>query len=125
MAVFLTGSTSVKPPSLFRQALVFRYTALEPEARRAPQIVGDYTRWFLAGLRAVEARVEANEYLCDNRFTVADISVGYALLLAQRLGQQRFHPATMAYWRPLELRSGYHRARVAKGIPGGEPGPFR
>src|SRR5699024_4584902 len=35
------------------QTLVLRYSRFEPEARRQPQVVEDYTRWFLARLRAV------------------------------------------------------------------------
>jgi glutathione S-transferase len=47
--------------------------------------VADYTRWFLSRLRHVERALETAEYFCAERFTGADISVGYALLLADRL----------------------------------------
>ena len=36
----------------------------EPAERQQPQVVEDYTRWFLARLRAVEAAVAQSEYLC-------------------------------------------------------------
>ena len=39
----------------FPQTLVLRYTQLEPEERRNPQVAGDYAKWFLGRLRAVEA----------------------------------------------------------------------
>src|ERR1700689_723262 len=39
----------------FPQTLVLRYTQLEPEERRNPQVAGDYAKWFLGRLRVVEA----------------------------------------------------------------------
>ena len=39
----------------FPQTLVLRYTQLEPEERRNPQVATDYAKWFLGRLRAVEA----------------------------------------------------------------------
>ena len=38
----------------FPLALVLRYTRLEPEERKNPQIVEDYTIWFYSRIRAVE-----------------------------------------------------------------------
>src|SRR3954471_14459017 len=59
----------------FPQALVLRYSELEPDARRQPQVVEDYSRWFFGRLRAVEGAVSKSETLCGGRFTAADISV--------------------------------------------------
>ena len=39
----------------FPQTLVLRYSQLEPEERRSPQVATDYAKWFLGRLRAVEA----------------------------------------------------------------------
>ena len=39
----------------FPQTLVLRYGRFEPTERQQPQVVVDYTRWFLARLRAVAA----------------------------------------------------------------------
>src|SRR3954471_1682704 len=36
----------------FPQTLVLRYSQLEPEERRNPQVAGDYAKWFLGRLRA-------------------------------------------------------------------------
>ena len=99
----------------FPQTLVLRYGRFEPAQRQQPQVVQDYTRWFLARLRAVEAAVAHNEYLCAGRFTAADVAVGYALLLAQHLGlAAQFGPATQAYWQRLQARPGYQRAMAAQ-----------
>ncbi len=103
----------------FPQALVLRYSKLEPEARRNPQVATDYTKWFFGRLRAVEAAVAGSETLCAGRFTVADISVGYALLVADRIGLARdFGPAVAAYWQRLQQRDGFCRAPKAEAAAG-------
>ena len=66
----------------FPQTLVLRYGRFEPIDRQLPQVVQDYSRWFLSRLRGVERKILSHRYLCADRFTVADISVGYALMLA-------------------------------------------
>ena len=99
----------------FPQTLVLRYGRFEPAERQQPQVVQDYTRWFLARLRAVEAAVAHSGHLCAGRFTAADVAVGYALLLAQHLGlAAQFGPATQAYWQRLQVRPGYQRALAAQ-----------
>lgn len=69
----------------FPQTLVLRYTALEPEERRSPQVAEDYKKWFLGRMRVVDTALEGRDYLAANRFTAADIAVGYAIYLAKRL----------------------------------------
>src|SRR3981081_746987 len=95
----------------FPQTLVLRYTQLEPEERRNPQIVADYAQWFFGRLRGSEAAIANRDMLCGGRFTAADISVGYALLLAQSLGLSKdFTPGVTAYWQRLQGRDGLRRA---------------
>ncbi len=95
----------------FPQTLVLRYAHFEPPERQQPQVAQDYARWFMARLRTLEPVLSAQEFICAGRFTVADISIGYALLLAQHLAlHDRFTPAVQAYWRRLQDRSGYRRA---------------
>uniref|UniRef100_UPI0033420BE0 glutathione S-transferase family protein n=1 Tax=Castellaniella defragrans TaxID=75697 RepID=UPI0033420BE0 len=99
----------------FPQTLILRYSYFEPEARRLPGVADDYTKWFLARLRSLDARLAAQEYLCAGRFTAADVSVGYALMLAQHLGlADRFSPAVSAYWGRLQQREAYRRALRAQ-----------
>jgi glutathione S-transferase len=99
----------------FPQTIVLRYSRLEPENRRLPQAAEDYAKWFLGRLRAVDAAIARDEYLCAGRFTAADISVGYALLLATTLGlDAQFPEAVRNYWSRLQLRDGYRRARAAQ-----------
>ena len=95
----------------FPQTLVLRYTRFEPEDRRQPVVAEDYASWFLARLRTLEPLLTQEHHLCAGRFTAADVSVGYALLLAQHLGlAPRFTPAVKAYWERLQLRDAYLRA---------------
>ena len=95
----------------FPQTLVLRYSRFEPQERRQPQVAQDYSKWFLARLRGVDARLEGREWLAAGRFTVADVSVGYALLLASLLDlAPQFPPNVQAYWQRLQQREGYQRA---------------
>lgn len=99
----------------FPQTIVLRYSRFEPEARRSPQVAEDYAKWFLGRLRNLETRLAQHDYLCADRFTAADVSVGYALMLAGHLGlASRFTPAVAAYWERLCKRDGYLRALAAQ-----------
>jgi glutathione S-transferase len=103
----------------FPQALVLRYSQLEPEERRSPQVATDYTKWFFGRLRGVEAALAKSDTVCAGRFTAADISVGYALLLAQRIGLAKdFTPGVAAYWQRLQARDGFRRAVEAENLAG-------
>lgn len=99
----------------FPQTLVLRYTRFEPQERRQPSVAEDYARWFLARLRTLEPVLAGQPYLCAGRFTAADVSVGYALMLAQHIGlAERFTPAVASYWQRLQQREGYQRALRAQ-----------
>jgi len=99
----------------FPQTLVLRYTQLEPEERRNPQVATDYAKWFLGRLRAVEAATANSETLCAGRFTAADIVIGYALRLASSIGLAKdFGPNVTAYWDRLRQRQAYQRALAAE-----------
>lgn len=98
----------------FPQTLVLRYSMLEPEDRRQPQIVEDYRKWFLGRWRSVEAGLDDRDYLCAGRFTMADIAVGYALHLANTLKiEEAFTPNVVKWWERLQARDGYQRS-IAK-----------
>src|SRR6201986_2449341 len=95
----------------FPQTIVLRYSLLEPPERRSEQVAGDYARWFLSRLRGVDAVVSKQPTMCAGRFTIADISVGFAPKMAEFLGlNAKFSPAVAAYWRSLQQREGFRRA---------------
>jgi len=103
----------------FPQTLVLRYTQLEPEERRNPQVATDYAKWFLGRLRAVEAATGKSEMLCAERFTAADIANGYALRVAENIGLAGdCGPNVAAYWQRLQARDGYQRAVTAENLAG-------
>ncbi|MBD9665515.1 glutathione S-transferase family protein [Variovorax sp. VRV01] len=99
----------------FPQTLVLRYLHFETGERRQPQVAQDYGKWFLARLRTLEPLLSEQAFLCANRFTAADVSIGYALLLAQHLGlEQQFTPSIRAYWERLQARTAYQSAMAAQ-----------
>lgn len=99
----------------FPQTLVLRYSRFEPPERQQPQVAEDYAKWFLARLRSLEPLLAQQEFLCAGRFTAADVSVGYALFLADFLGlTERFTPSVLAYWERLRNRPGFQRALQAQ-----------
>jgi glutathione S-transferase len=107
----------------FPQTLILRYSRFEPETRRIPQVAQDYTRWFLARLRGVDAIVSKQEFLCAQRFTAADVSVGYALMLAQSLGlEPEFPIAVRGYSARLQQRPAFMRAIAAQTRAASEQG---
>ncbi len=111
----------------FPQTLLLRYGQFEPPERRQPQVVADYGKWFLARLGTLETRLQASPYLAAGRFTAADVSVGYALMLAEMLKlSARFTPAIAAYWQRLSQRPAFlsalqvqERAAREQGVSGG------
>jgi glutathione S-transferase len=103
----------------FPQTLVLRYTQLEPVERRQPQVADDYARWFLSRARQVERALGTAKHLCAGRFTAADISVGYAFLLASVLKlDDKLGPLTRGYWATLKDRPAFLRAAEAQYEPG-------
>lgn len=95
----------------FPQTLILRYKLFEPDERKQPQVAEDYKQWFLARLRSVEEAMETRTYLCADRFTMADIAVGYAIHLANSLGMSdEFTPGVQAYFERLQERPAYQRA---------------
>ena len=99
----------------FPQTLVLRYERFEPPARRQPEVASAYRRWFLGRLRTLAPVLDGRTSLCAERFTMADISVGYALLLAEYLDMTPdFPPAVAAYFAHLKERPAFRRAQEAE-----------
>ncbi len=95
----------------FPQTLVLRYTRLEPEERRNPQVAGDYRKWFLARMRCVEDATADRDYLVAGRFTIADICTVYALVLARSLDiEEVFTPNIQRYWDRISERPAFQRS---------------
>ncbi|PZU12143.1 MAG: glutathione S-transferase [Sphingobium sp.] len=99
----------------FPQAVVLRYGRFEPEDRRSKQLVEDYSRWFLARARGIEVFLKLGDYAAGSMFTMADISVGYAVMLSQFTGlfDQLSEPIHQ-YFERLKGRQAFQRAVAAQ-----------
>ncbi len=98
----------------FPQTLVLRYRVFEP-TKGLQAAADDYAKWFAKRTVLAATALDARDYLCAGRFTAADISVGYALLLAERLDLlSGLAPALIAYWARLHDRDGFKRAVAAE-----------
>jgi glutathione S-transferase len=95
------GEATLLPPL----AQIVRYRMLETKERRLPQDI------FIDRLQHVTARLKEHEFLAGERFTLADISTGYALHLADflRLGEQ-MTPEASAYVQRMRSRPAFQRA---------------
>jgi glutathione S-transferase len=99
----------------FPQTIVLRYGQMEPPERRLPQAVTDYARWTLGRFRAFEEMSAGAEYACAGRFTMADISIGYAVMLARFAGLADELPeATRCYFDRLAARPAFLAAKAAQ-----------
>lgn len=95
----------------FPQALMLRYGQFETPLRRQPQVVADYERWLFYRLTLVEQRLETAAYLVENRFSMADISVGYAVKLTHHVGiDNKLPPSVRTYFDRLQSRPAFIKA---------------
>jgi glutathione S-transferase len=102
----------------FPQTIVLRYSQFEPEPRRLQQAADDYAQWFLSRLRHLTRALADREWLCAGRFTMADLCVGYALLLARTLNlHHKFSPEVEAFWERVSSRQAFLAAKSAQGGP--------
>lgn len=94
----------------FPQTIAMRYYFLEPTPEKQG-VADDYAKWYIARLRRLDNHLLSNEYLVDNRFTIADIAVAYALYLGRALKlDDKYQPQTTAYLERLMERPGFIRA---------------
>jgi glutathione S-transferase len=93
----------------FPQTVVLRYTLQEIGV--ADKAAEGYRRWFVARLKLLEQTLESREYLCSNRFTIADICVSYAIYLAKTLQiEEAFKPHIKRWTDMLFERDSFKRA---------------
>jgi glutathione S-transferase len=94
----------------FPQTVYMRFAIFEKDKGLAEAGVA-YAKWFHRRLVKIEQRIEGREFLCADRFTVADICVGYALILAESVGLDEGVPDSLkAYRARLTARDAYQRA---------------
>lgn len=111
---FLNFNTYGEATLTFPQTIYIRYTLQEPE-KGLGAAAKDYKYWFIARLRLLESVIDEREFVCAERFTVADISVSYACKLAEYLGYGDEMPEVVKnYWSRMKNRDGYQRAMAAQ-----------
>lgn len=94
----------------FPQTVFMRFAIFEKEKGLA-EAGHAYAKWFHKRLVKIEQRLETREFLCADRFTVADICVGYALILAESVGLDEGVPESLKEYRArLTVRDAYQRA---------------
>ena len=93
----------------FPQTVVLRYTFQEVGV--ADKAAEGYRRWFVARLKLLEKSLESREYLCSNRFTIADICVSYAIYLAKTLQFEEAFKPNIKRWTDMPFeREGFKRS---------------
>lgn len=94
----------------FPQTVFMRFALFEKD-KGLEEAGHAYARWFWKRLIKLEQRLEGREYLCADRFTVADICCSYALILAERIGLEEGVPDSLRSYRDrLRERDGFKRA---------------
>lgn len=94
----------------FPQTVYMRFAIFEKDKGWA-EAGHAYAKWFYKRLVKIEQRLETREFLCADRFTVADICVGYALILAKSVGLDEGIPDGLKSYRErLTAREAYKRA---------------
>jgi glutathione S-transferase len=93
----------------FPQTVVLRYTFQEVGV--ADKAAEGYKRWFVARLKLLEKSLDTREYLCSDRFTIADICVSYAIYLAKTLQiDEAFKPNIKRWTDMLFEREGFKKS---------------
>lgn len=103
------GETALAAPL----ATALRYSLFLPREQRVPAVAQDYREQMLQHLTVLEQALGDTPYLCGEELTVADISVGYGLLLGELFGlAEQYPPRLAAYLERLKARPAFIRARA-------------
>lgn len=96
----------------FPLSIVLRYDQFETPERLQPQVAEDYRLWFHARLKRINHHLTTKQFLCANRFTIADIAITYALYLGELLGLTKdYQPQTLEYLQRMKLRPAFEKIK--------------
>lgn len=110
----------------FPLAIMLRYSVFPKPEERKPEVVEDYKLFFLGRAKSIEAILsEGQEWLVAGRFTMADICIGYSIMLAHSLGlKDDLGSHTLVWWDRLSARAGFIAAKSRQSLsPGKEERP--
>jgi glutathione S-transferase len=86
---------------------------MAPADQKANWTVENSKSVFVNRVQLVAEQLMTHEYMAADRFTAADISVGYALGFGEGLGlADGYAPSVADYWRRLQDRPAYQRAKA-------------
>lgn len=104
------GEATLMPPI----GTLIGYVLLTPPEQRPLKVVETARESLVRRLQPIARALTSSEYLAAGRFTLADISVGYALGLAGMLGEDSNYPIEIvAYLERLTARPAYRRAAAS------------
>ena len=96
----------------------FFYQLYFQEPGVADAAVEGYSRWFVSRLKLLEKSLEGKDFLCSNRFTLADICVSYAINLAGALDiKQALKPNIKRWSENLFSRPAFIKSKEYKYEP--------
>lgn len=106
----------------FPQTVRLRFSVFEKA--RGLEAAGDaYGVWFGKRLARIDARLQTREFLCAERFTAADVCVGYALHLSTSTGLAHLLTPRLAEWlAELRARPGFQAAVTREAVLAVEQG---
>ena len=93
---------------------IAHHTRIKPPEERIPEVVVDAKQRALLCLDAVDKHMQERDYLVANKFTAADIMMGYTLTLAKGSAVlENQHPNASAYLNRLLERPAFQAALAA------------
>ena len=94
----------------FPQTVYMRFAIFETD-RGLAEAGQAYADWYAKRLQKIDRRLDDRDYLCGDRFTAADIAVGYALYLSTQFGLSHLLTPRLTSWlESLRAREGFQRA---------------
>ena len=98
----------------FPLAIMLRYSVFPPKEARKLDVAEDYKAFFLGRARAIETALsDGRTWIVADRFTIADICIGYALFLATTLHiDGELGELSRAYLDRLMQRTAFKTART-------------
>lgn len=101
------GETTLTWP----QAVALLYGTFPPEAERLPRVVDDMKARLGVVFADLDRLLEGRAWFAADRFTMADVSIGYAIKLSAYIGiYDTLGERVRAYFERLSARPAYQRA---------------
>ena len=92
----------------FPQTVYIRYSLMEPKESGLAKAGEGYRDWYLKRLVRLNNHIDGKRFLVDDRFTIADIDVTYALFLGEQLGfASEYTPQVNAYLQNMKARPAF------------------